>query len=393
MLEIMIRALKSSLRPKARTMLTLMGIAVGIASVILTLGLGQSGSDAITKEIDLLGMGGLSVTQGNDNAPLTEKELHEIELMKNVTCAMPIIFDSGNAYLDNEARSVYLWGIDNNADSTISLSLKDGRFFNAGDMAGAGNVCMIDEKLASEHFGRSDPIGKTLTISSGNNTANYTVTGIIKTGSGLLENVMGSVIPEFIYIPLTTMQNNIASRNFTQIIIKTNDSTDIETARNDILKAMERKTGIKNGYVVTNLAKQKENLNNIIGIFTLVITAIGAISLLVAGMNIMNVMLTSVSERTREIGIKKAIGASGADIAAEFLAESSSISLVGCLAGMAGAVVILLLISLVLGLTIQLSIGIMILLPLFSVITGSAFGLYPAIKAASLKPVDALRHY
>lgn len=393
MLEIMLRSLKNAVIPRARTMLTLMGIAVGIAAVILTLGLGQSGSDAITGEIDALGMGGLSIAQGNDNAPLSEKELGEIKKMKYVSCAMPVIFESGNTYLNNEARSVYLWGIDNNADQAVSLSLKGGRFFTPGDIAGAGNVCMIDEKLAAERFGQTDPLGKKLTISSGNTTANYTVTGIIKTGSGLLENVMGSVIPEFIYIPLTTLQNNLSSRNYTQIIIKTDDSADIETARSDILKAMERKTGIRNGYVVTNLAKQKESLNNIIGIFTLVIAAIGAVSLLVAGMNIMNVMLTSVSEKTREIGIKKAIGASSADIAAEFLAQSSAISLIGCLTGMTAALIILSLLSLALGLTAKLSIAIIILLPIFSIITGSVFGLYPAIKAASLKPVDALRHY
>ncbi len=393
MFEFAIRNIRNLFTGNLRSLLTICGIAVGIASVILTIGIGEFGDTALRGEIDSLGMGGLSITSGNSSAPLTERELEEIRGIPDIELVMPVVFEAGNAFIDNQSKQVYLWGIDQNADKTISLSLQSGRFFTKRDIALADKICMVDEKYARDHYGTVDIIGKNITITSGNNTSKYTITGVLKTGSGLLENVMGTVIPDFIYIPLTTMQNNLSRKNYNQIVIKTDEETDIDATGTEILKTIERKTGVKNGYIINNLAKQKESLSNIINIFTIIITSVGAVSLFVAGLNIMNVMLTSVTEKTREIGIKKAIGATRFDIMTEFLVQSSAISLAGCIVGMVAAFFILALIGLITGLTVSINLAIIILIPIFSVVVGSLFGIYPALKAASLRPVDALRYY
>ena len=160
---------------------------------------------------------------------------------------------------------------------------------------------MIDEKFAGSKFGTTNVLGRKRTINSGSSSEQYKIVGIIRTGSGLLQNFMGGIIPDFVYIPYSTHQANLSSRNFTQIIIRTDGSTDSETASGDIRRRLERASGRKNSYVVSDMSRQKQSLNNILDIFSMILSAIGAISLFVAGLNIMNVMLASVTERTREI--------------------------------------------------------------------------------------------
>ncbi len=147
------------------------------------------------------------------------------------------------------------------------------------------------------------------------------------------------------------------------------------------------------GYTVTNLSKQKENIGNIIRIFTLVLTCVGVISLFVAGLSIMNVMLAAVTERTREIGIKKALGSSRFLIVSEFLVEAILLTLIGSLSGIAVGTLLSWLGARILGLTLVPQVSIMVMVVLFSVGIGVLFGSYPALKAARLRPVDALRSY
>ena len=392
MLEIIVKSLKSLFISKGRAILTIFGIAVGISAVIITMTISEMGSTALSNEIDGLGMGGLSVTLNNSSAPLTVNELKDIRELSFVSSAMPLMFETSSIRFQNDCCPVYLWGIDQNAESTISLSLLYGRFFNAGDVAGNTKCCLIDEKFAKGHYGTENIVGKRIIINSGSTSEQYNIVGIIRTGSGLLQNVMGSVIPDFVYIPYSTMQENLSSRNFTQIVIKTNQE-DYDTVAGELYKRINRNENYKDAYAVNNLSKQKENLNSIVNIFSIVLTAVGTISVFVAGMNIMNVMLISVKERTREIGIKKSIGATKGIIVGEFLAESSLISLTGGIVGIIISYVILYGAGFLLGLTISFRTDIMALMLIFSVSVGGLFGIYPAVKAASLKPIDALRYY
>ena len=381
MLEIYIKSIKNIFVNKSRALLTFFSIAVGVCAVIVTINIADMGHQALNNEINSLGINGIS---------LSVNELNEIKTLSYVRSAVPLMIETTEMYMNNDKKTICLWGIDNEADKTISLKLLNGRFFNSGDIASESRVCIIDEKLAEDSYSR---VGKTIVIRSGSKNEKYKIIGIIKTGSGILQNVMGSYIPNFIYVPYSTVQNDFSETNFSQIIVDLNDQYDAEKTADSIIRYITGNLKTKTDYRINDLSKQKDDLDNIIIIFTIVLSAVGGISLIVAGINTMNIMLVNVKEKTREIGIKKALGARRKDIISEFLIIAAIISLIGCLSGILSGMVISYIISILFGLTLEFNIGIIALIIGFTVVSGTAFGIYPAIKASELDPVDALRYF
>lgn len=394
MFDIFKCAFRSLFRNIERTFLTLLGISIGVASVITIVYIGQSGAYAISGELDGLGMSGVAVGLSDYSGQniLSDKELSIIQSQPCVESAAPLIFETNTATVRNTTQNVYLWGIDYNAKDVISLSLTKGRFFNKNDVRSNAKVCMVDESfINSFNFISDNVLGKKIKISSGSTYMEYEIVGVIKTGSGLLQNIMGGYLPNFIYIPYTTMQENLNNNNYSQIAIRLYDNQNTNETGEKILTLLERNIGNKGVYTITDLAKQKENLNVIFNVVTTILSSIGTISLIVAGISIMTIMLVSVNERKREIGIKKAIGASRFLIMKEFLIEAIIVSLVGSFVGIALGFGISYAVSLFLGLAFQFRWDIIIYTLFCSLIFGVFFGIYPALKASTLKPVDALR--
>ena len=220
----------------------------------------------------------------------------------------------------------------------------------------------------------------------------FEIIGVVSSGGNLLQNFIGEYVPSFVYIPYSSMQKTLGQKGFDQIALKVTEETDIEVFTEQIVRQLDEKEGENGIFRAQNIAQQKEKLNRIMQLVSQILSIIASISMVVAGLGIMTVMLAAVSERTKEIGIKKSIGATKVDIVREFLIESLTLSLLGSLAGAAMGLGIAWLGCQVLKTDFLFEAGSVLFTILFAVANGLVFGVYPSCKAANLKPVDALRH-
>lgn len=395
MIDIIKCSMRNLNRKKLRSFLTTMGISIGVASVIIIGNISQCGTIAVNNELDSLGLNGLSISKSevdNQLVSLSEDELYAIKEMKNVEDATPVMVQSVDiAGKNGKQLNSILWGIDSTANKIISLQTVYGRNINNFDILSSNNVCMVDENFSRALYGRDNIVGKTISIIYNGNYDDYKIIGIIKTGTGLLQNFIGDYIPNFVYIPYTNMKLLTEKSSFDQIAVKVNKDVDIERVGYNIISKLSKLNNLSDGYCANNLSKQKYGLNKLLNIVTIILSSVGAISLVVASLSIMTVMLVSVNERTKEIGIKKSIGARKFTILIEFLIEALLLSLLGCIIGILIGTASSFIGALCFGIKINFKIDIIITTTLFSMITSVIFGVYPAIKASNLKPVDALR--
>lgn len=217
----------------------------------------------------------------------------------------------------------------------------------------------------------------------------FEIVGVVKNGVNTLQTMLGGFIPDFVYIPYTVMQEYSAADSFDRITVRLNDPSLSDPAAKEVKKVLSLGTGYK--YSVDDLISRKDKMNNILSIASAALSAVAGISLIVSGLSIMTVMLVSVSERTREIGIKKSIGAGRGTIMLEFLFESAAITFVGSVIGILLGAAISVVIDLVTSSGLYINFGLCFTILIISLFIGGIFGAYPAYKAASLKPADALR--
>ncbi|MCY1713259.1 ABC transporter permease [Caproiciproducens galactitolivorans] len=386
-------AFRSLTRKRVRTSLTILGIAIGVSSVIIVGNISRCGTTALSTELESLGLSGLtiSVSQDAGSISLNETDLNLIKRCDQVEQAAPIVVQSTDVTARKIRTKAIVWGIDTKASQIISINLLYGRLFNNEDIRDGANVCLVDEAFSKSTYLRSNIIGKTVTILCGGVEDNYKVVGIIKTGSGLLQNVIGNYIPTFVYVPYTTVQKASGKDNFDQIAVKIKSGGNVDRIGQTIVDKLDRNNGSAGAFVSNNLAKQKDSLTNMLDIITLILSAVGSVSLLVASLSIMTVMLVSVNERTREIGIKKAIGAKRSSIMLEFMFEAILISFIGCILGLVSGYLISYIGANYFGVALNIRVDVVLPVMGFSILSGTIFGIYPAYKASNLKPVDALR--
>ncbi len=394
MIEILACAIKNLSRKRFRTFLTIAGIAIGVASVVLISTIGDVGKKVINDELDSLGIGSIMI-KAEKNAKSTvlgADDLSQIQSVEGVEDAIPIMMDVSRLEAKNTQTDCVVWGIDAGAKQVLSLQALHGRLITKSDVASHASVCLVDEDFAKATYGRSNIVGKTLPITLGGATIDCDVIGVVKSGASMLQNLISDYVPSFVYLPYSTIQQFSGKTSFDQIAVKLAAGLDEDEMGHQLVQTLELKKGQPDSLVSDNIAKQKEQLNSILNTVALVLAAIAAISLLVAGLGIMTVMLVSVSERTREIGIKKSIGSKRYMIMLEFMGEALAISVIGSLAGsvigslVAGAGCLLF------GLPVLLNPWLILFCIGFAVATGLVFGVYPALQAARLKPVDALRY-
>lgn len=382
-------------RKRFRSIITICGIVIGVSSVIVIGAIGNGAKYAVNAQLDSLGINGVNISQKSDSlstisSKLTLDDLNSCLSVKGVNSAMPLIMQQGNAVLHGQQKQTLIWGIGNNAGNMISLKLDYGRFITQSQIDSHAKVCLVDDTFAKSAYKRSNITGKNISIYMGKGYQTFKVIGIVESGSSLLYNLVGEYIPTFIYIPYTAAEDLRASSGFDEIMIKESKNYNADTTGALVTNLLAKKH-VGNTYVASNMIKQKQRLSNILGIITIVISAVGAISLIVAGLGIMTVMLVSVNERTREIGIKKAIGAKKSVIMFEFLLEALLITIIGGTIGIATGIMISYFASKTMNFNFNVNFSSVIISSGFAIITGILFGVYPAYKAANLNPVDALR--
>ncbi|MEG0770728.1 MAG: ABC transporter permease [Clostridia bacterium] len=394
-LDIIESSFRNIFRKKLRSCLTMLGIIIGVTSVILVFGIGISSKNAVAVQLNKFGLNGLIIksvaANGKELPTISEENIKLIKRKVNdISYIMPIKSNFGKIMVKESGLDCFVWGIGENAKEVITLDTIYGKQINSYDIKNGLHFCIIDAKTAKDIFNTENAVGKEISISLEGSTSTYKVKGVVKADSSILTNVAGEYIPAFIYLPYTCFNSSNTAIN--DIIVSVKNPDDLDMVGDKIVSVLSNKNNIKDGYVANNMVKQKEKLDGIFNIITLLISAVAAISLFVSGLGIMTIMLVAVSERTREIGIKKSIGATKKNIVVEFICESLLITLSGGILGVVLSYIISVISKTYFAFEIIMTPQIIVLSLLFSAVIGIIFSVYPAKKAASLDPIIALRY-
>lgn len=392
-------AIKSIFSNKLRTFLTMLGIIIGFASVITIMSLGEGGKKAILGEFEKIGVNIFSVRTRSD-VQITESDrltVKDVEMIRKripaVKYAAPVAQKLGLVKTENRTKRSIFIATDFDYGNVSNLKIVYGRFFNEKDILQGRNVVLIDKDSAKDLFGYEDCVGKTIKLGSFSSLYTAKIIGVIDSGNfKFMAGSASDQFPVIAAIPITYAQKIFDDVIITQIYVMTYEPEQLDEASSQVLKILEARHHNKDKYKTEKFVTFMEQFNRILGIFTTIMSAIAAISLLVGGIGVMNIMLVSVTERTREIGIRKAIGATQRDILIQFLIEALLISLIG---GTIGTFLGYLLANLVgpfIQITPVISLQSILVAFLFSSAVGIFFGIYPAKRAAKLDPIVALRY-
>ena len=399
-------AISSILSNKMRSFLTMLGIIIGISSVITIVSLGNGGKNYIADQFAK--MGSNTVTLNVDSSKVEQTSdyftLDDVKQIKDrvgtVKYVSPTVSEKGTARTDTKTSIANITGVNTDYSMISNVEIVYGRFLNDREVEEGKSVAVIDQTSAIALFGTDNAVGKSLKLGPAASSKSATIVGVSKAssmfgGGGGRPSRSGDSTPTNVTVPVTFVQTlypidfNISTLSITS----TNQANSVQTG-NEALKIVQNKHDNKTVdlYKATNSASMLASINQVLGIFTTFLSAVAAISLLVGGIGVMNIMLVSVTERTKEIGIRKAIGATTNAILFQFLTESVILSLIGGLIGMALGLVAAQIIGSFASIVPSVSIVVVLEVILFSSAVGIFFGIYPARKAAKLNPIDALRY-
>lgn len=391
---------------KLRSFLTMLGIIIGVVALIVLVSIANGATSSVTDQISSVGSSYLTVTITDDKGnPLRLKELSDFCEPEEVDEVAPVSWTSVTAKTSYSNGTMTLTGTTGSYADIQGLELFSGRFLKQTDIDNNSYVVVITKDTATELLGRVDAVGESIKL----NGKSFLVVGVLSDSTSLTQGaaVTGSSDSDDSdsssssvqlegYIPFSTMTrlaDNVL--DVTMFYASGTDEDSLEPAENALTELlMERFGEDEDAFSIVDQSEIMEAMSSVTNTMSLMIGGIAAISLLVGGIGIMNIMLVSVTERTREIGIRKAIGAGRETIMLQFLIEALLVSLMGCLAGIGLSWVILKVAAVVMknSMSFTMDMKVVWLSVAFSVLIGVLFGLYPANKAASKKPIDTLRY-
>ena len=388
--RIALRALSAN---KARSLLTMLGVIIGVAAVILLVGIGTGVQDEVTGSLEGLGSNLLFVIPGQYSAsmdtggpPSRYFTLDDADMLRQrvegASAVVPVMQASATIKAGNRSLRVIVAGGNEQGSEVFTSTLADGRHYRRSEVQAASRVIALGYRVAAELFPNQDPIGKQVTL----NGQRFTVIGRYESQGGGMAGDQDLQV----YVPITTAQKLFGDSDISMIVVKAADPDAVDLVRGEIKRALKPTFGDE--FTVMSQEQTLGILSDLLGMLTYMLAGIAGISLLVGGIGIMNIMLVSVSERTREIGIRKAVGARTYDILSQFVIEAVGLSVLGGLIGIAvgwgGAT----LIEAVSPVPTNVTPWAVAMSFFFALAVGVFFGVYPAWKASQLDPIEALRY-
>ena len=387
-------AIKSISGNKLRAFLTMLGIIIGVMALVILVSLVNGATSTVTDTISSLGTNLLTVTVSDDKGqPISLSDLAEFSETDGIGQTAAWQSESAVGKYGSTAETVQLYGTTAAYYNIQGLNMLLGRYIKSADVENASNICVINENAAQELIGYSDCIGEEISL----NGIKFKVVGVLEDNDDSLTAVFSSSSLA-VYIPYTSLvrlSSSVSSKITSFYVSAETDGTtaEAESAMYSIL--YERFAQDEDAFEIDTRDALEDTMSSVTSILAILLGGIAGISLIVGGIGIMNIMLVTVTERTREIGIRKAIGASRGVILQQFLLESVVLCMLGCAIGIFLSWGTLRIISVVvasLDLTFRMNGAVVLIAVLFCFIIGVGFGLYPANKAAKMKPIDAL-HY
>src|SRR5665648_24558 len=372
---------------KLRSFLTMLGIVIGVASIIALITIVQGAKNSISDQVNALGVNkvlinamGTPLKQG-----LSQDDMRNIAKIDNISGISPTISGKSGIVFNNKVmKNVIVQGKNEVYFNTDSTLLKSGRTINSLDSESQNHVAMLGSNIVSTLFYGVDPIGKELTM----NGTTYTIIGILKASSGFSTGSNNNTV----IIPYTTALRSLGVKNITNLDVFLEDTKiadDTVTAIKGVLNpAFNYKD---NAYTIFNMGDMIDTFQSMMSMMSLLLAGIAAISLVVGGIGIMNMMLVSITERTTEIGLRKALGATPNTIQLQFIIEAIFLSIFGGVIGLILGSLIAYVAATLIGIGFSVSLATISLAVGFSAVVGIVFGYMPARKASRLNPIDALR--
>lgn len=390
---------------KLRSILTMIGIVMGVFSVITIMAIGNATKSYVNSQFDKYGANVVTIQyRTNNSASMTENEwltLEDIDFIKKVAPEIKNIATDTQVYgtlrIGAKTRSAVVMGVTSQYKHLNPLEMLEGRFVNDIDVKTQSNVVVVDEYFARRYFKRTDIVGEIISFrTSSGSSLNLRIIGVLKVEdsifSGLLDN---DYVPATVFSPITSVQTSLlfSSKRLEKIDITIIDNNKVKEVSNRIVKALEAKKGTKERYMAIATTQMMQSISqNVIGVISAVLLVIAVITLVVGGIGIVNILLVSVTERIREIGTRKALGARKSDIVMQFITESIVMTGISGLAGIVLGILIGGIISAQIKIPPIVDLKVIILAFLGSIALGLIFGVYPAKKAADLDPIEALRY-